>query len=86
MLGKIVLADRIFAVIVAAGLVGRWGVHASEMLREEIFAVEVVIVECRAVGAVVGSGTQIAAPEPEPDVLGAHVPLPLVLGCKGGCA
>jgi hypothetical protein len=72
--------------LVARGVVFGRGVHAAEMLCEEVFAVEVVVVEGLLVVGIGRWGAEVAAPVAEFDVLGADVPLPLVLGGEVGGA
>src|SRR5690349_21770145 len=57
--------------VIASGLVSRRGVHAAEVLGEEVFAVEVVVVKGLVVVRVSSRRTKIAAPEAELDVLGS---------------
>jgi hypothetical protein len=60
--------------------------HAPKVLRKEVLAVEVVVVDGVFVVRVDGGDAKIAAPEAELDVLGADVALPLVLGGEGRLA
>ena len=60
--------------------------HSAEMLCEEIFAVEVVVIKSLLVVWVDGGGAEVAAPVAELDVLRADVALPFVLGGEGGGA
>jgi hypothetical protein len=53
--------------------------HATQVLREEVLAIEVVVDWVLRVGW----RAHIAAPEAKFDVLRAHVPFPLILGGKG---
>ena len=62
------------------------GMHATEVLSEEVFAVEVVVVDCVLAVWVGGGCAEIAAPVSELDVLGADVSLPFILGREVGCA
>jgi len=64
----------------------RRGVHATQMLREEVFAVEVVMVDAAVVMRVYRCGTQVAAPEAKFNVLSADVSLPLILRDEVGGA
>lgn len=57
--------------------------HAAQMLREEVFAVEVIVVEHPIVFGVCGWRAKIAAPVAQFDVLGADVALPFILGGEG---
>lgn len=59
--------------------------HTAKMLREKILAIEVVVVDTLIIVRVGRRWTQITAPVTELDMLGAHMSLPLVLGCKVGC-
>jgi len=72
--------------MVVRGLVFGCGMHATQVLSEEIFAVEVVVVDCMLVVWVDGGGAEIAAPVGELDMLSADVSLPLVLRGEVGCA
>lgn len=49
---------------------------------EEIFAVEIVVVDDIIVVGVYGRGTEITAPESELYVLGADVSFPFILGSE----
>lgn len=84
-LGDVVFIHGVLLLRARSGVIGR-GVHAPEMLGEEIFAVEVVVVDCMFVVGVDGSDAEVAAPEAELDVLRADVSLPFVLGGEGGLA
>lgn len=76
---KIIFSDREF--FRRARVIFLWrGMHAAKVLREEIFAVEVVVVESLIVIWVCRGWAEIAAPVAELDMLRADVPLPLVLG------
>ena len=68
----------------STGTIG--SVHATQVLREEVFAVEVVVVGGRRIVGVGGGCAEVAAPEAKFDVLSANVPLPLVLRGESGSA
>lgn len=57
--------------------------HAAEVLRKEVFAIEVVVVDGVFIIRIDGGGAQIAAPEAKLDMLRRHVALPLILGGEG---
>ena len=61
-------------------------VHTAKMLGKKVFAIEVIVVNCLVIIGVGGCSAKIAAPEAEFNVLGAHMPFPLVLGLKSGLA
>ena len=83
MLGEVVFADGVLLGRVR-GFVLWSGVHAAKMLGEEVFAVEVVVVQSVVVVWVYCRWTQVTAPEAELDVLRTDVSLPLVLGTEVG--
>jgi len=83
MLREIIFRHWVVALVVAGdGRMSGGSVHPSQMLREEVLAIEVVEVDGGTVGAVHCGRTQVAAPVPEADVLRTNVSLPLVLGRK----
>jgi hypothetical protein len=84
-LGEVILRDGELAVRVCAGFLGR-GVHAAQVLCEQVFSVEFVVVEHVVVVGVCSREAEIAAPEAEFDVLSADVAFPLVFGGEGRVA
>jgi hypothetical protein len=83
-LGKVLLGDWV-CIFIARSMVFGSGVHATKMLREEVFAVEVVWAK-GSIACIVRGWAEIAAPEAELDVLGVDVPLPFIFGGKVGFA
>jgi hypothetical protein len=79
----VVFCNRVLLLGARGGVARRRGVHAAKMLSEEIFAVEVVVVDGVFVIRIDRCGTKVAAPETKLDVLGADVSLPLILGREG---
>lgn len=85
-LDEVILCDGELFTVFVYGLFFGCGMHATEVLSEEVFAVEVVVVDCVLVVWVGGGCAEIAAPVGKLDVLSADVSLPLVLGREVGCA
>lgn len=77
---QVVFGDWVlFVIVIARRHFFGCGVHASKMLCEEVFAVEVIVVEGLVVAGVGRWLAKIAAPVAKLNVLGADVPLPFVL-------
>ena len=76
---QVVFVDWVFFARVSGIELGRC-VHTTKVLREQVFAVEVVEVDSLVILCVDGWRTKIATPVAELDVLGADVSLPFVLG------
>jgi hypothetical protein len=77
-LGDVVFIDGVLFMRARGGVVEGRGVHAAEVLGEEVFAVEIIVIDCLFIVGVDGGDAEIAAPEPELDVLGADVALPFI--------
>jgi len=83
---QVLFVDRKLLLRARVAVVFGRSVHATKVLREEIFTVEVIVIKCLIVIGIGGRWTKIAAPEAKLDVLGVDVPLPLVLRRKCGVA
>jgi hypothetical protein len=77
--GDIVFVDRVLLLIARGGVIWGRSVHAAEMLGEEVFSVEVVVVDGVLIVRVDGGDTEVATPKAELDVLGADMSLPFIL-------
>ena len=72
--------------MVVCGLVFGCSMHATEVLSEEILAIEVVVVDRALIVWVDGGSAEIAAPVGELNMLSADVSLPLILRGEVGRA
>jgi hypothetical protein len=88
MLCEIIIGDRIMVGLLAreSRLNRRWSMHAAEVLREKILAVEVVVVYGSIISRVCSSRTEVASPVTQLDMLSSNMPLPLVLRQEVGLA
>ena len=82
MITEVVFGDWILP-LAAGGVVFWCGVHAAEVLREEVFAVEIVVVERLLVVWIGRWRAEVAPPVAELDMLGTDVSFPFILGSKG---
>merc|ERR1711981_320916 len=78
------IGEFFLACVIDVGALGEWiiAVHATQMLCEEVFAIEVVV------GGVcwIAVTTHIATPKAKLDMLSADVSLPLILRCESSAA
>ena len=79
-LGDVVFIHGVLFLRPGRGAIRGRGVHATEMLSEQVLAIEVVVIDCMLVVRIDGSGAEVAAPEAELDVLSADVSFPFILG------
>ena len=77
----VVLVDRVFLHVTSARPV--CGVHAAKVLCEEVFAVEIIVVQRQSIVRVRSRRAEIAAPIAEFNMLGTDMTFPFVLRREG---